>query len=361
MEIHKTCKKKIGKQNKDLTRDMIVKTIDKLPYKKFIGWCGTIARMREWSSFFKKNFKDFTVYCTSSADKIYKDELNTNFDTGRKSFYECKGNAILLCVNRCREGSDIPYIDCGIYLDQVKKRSILVSIQTSGRVLRKDPEKKKTKGYIIDTFVNDGKIEVEIMTANMLIAYYEKILQLTNDDVSDKINKYSAMRKIFNETTFDETKKTINVKLDDEHQTEINLELITTNFDWEKFKLRIVDIIEKTNKIKMDDKLKLDFIELKAKIKGMFSDKEEYITYAKENELTINPETLYISSGWVNWYDFLGCDISDYPKTMWELRDLVKQYNILTHRGYIKKCKQYNLPSMPEELYTNYKSFTQLL
>ena len=30
-------------------------------------------------NFFKKNFTDFTVYCTSSADNIYKSELKTQY------------------------------------------------------------------------------------------------------------------------------------------------------------------------------------------------------------------------------------------------------------------------------------------
>jgi superfamily II DNA or RNA helicase len=51
-----------------------------------------------------------------------------------------------VCVNRCREGSDIKNLDCGIYLDNVKKRSTLVLIQTVGSILRPDKNKNKKLG-----------------------------------------------------------------------------------------------------------------------------------------------------------------------------------------------------------------------
>ena len=58
-------------------------------------------------------------------------------------FYESKGNSFLLCVNRCKEGSDIDYIDYGVFLDSVKKRSTLVSMQCPGRLCRPDKANKK--------------------------------------------------------------------------------------------------------------------------------------------------------------------------------------------------------------------------
>ena len=53
------------------------------------------------------------------------------------------------------------------------KRSLLVALQTSGRVLRKDKDNKKTHGLIIDSFVNIDGIQVEVMTAQKIINYYQ--------------------------------------------------------------------------------------------------------------------------------------------------------------------------------------------
>jgi superfamily II DNA or RNA helicase len=360
MEINKTCNKKIGKNNKGLTKNMINKILPVLPYKKIIGWCGTIIRMKEWYKFFTKEFPQLTVFCSTSQDK-YHNDMNTNFEGNKKSFYEMKSNCILLVVNRCREGSDIPNVDCGIYLDMVKKRGILVAIQTSGRVLRHDDEHKKTVGNIIDTFINQGKIEIEIMTAGMLINYYERVLNLSNEDNDDTMQKYSMMRQIFSETTFDEEKNQITVKIDDTHNTIINLELTTQNFDWSKFKEKMEEIIAKKNKINMIDRYKRDFTELKDKIKGMFINKDDYKLYASENDLIINPDEIYIQYGWTNWYDFLGTDISIYPKTLDELKIKIKDFKFRTFKQYLRMAGEHTLPYMLEDLYKEYTTFEELL
>ena len=53
VEIKKTCKKKIGKSNKDITEKVIKNKLLDLPYKKLICWCGTITKMKDWYIFFK--------------------------------------------------------------------------------------------------------------------------------------------------------------------------------------------------------------------------------------------------------------------------------------------------------------------
>ena len=56
VEIKKTCKKKIGKSNKDITENVIKNKLKILPYKKLICWCGTIQKMKEWYIFFKNRY-----------------------------------------------------------------------------------------------------------------------------------------------------------------------------------------------------------------------------------------------------------------------------------------------------------------
>ena len=163
IEINKTCNKKIGKSNKDITEKTIKNKLKILPYKKIICWCKTIVKLKEWYIFFTKRFPELKVYCSTSKDNEHK-ELNTDFD----KFCNAENNSVLLCVNRCREGSDIKNLDCGIYLDNVKKRSTLVSIQTVGRILRPDKNKLKSNGYMIDTFINEGKIEIELWYVNLV-------------------------------------------------------------------------------------------------------------------------------------------------------------------------------------------------
>ena len=59
-------------------------------------------------------------------------------------------NAILFCANKHREGSDIKNLDCCIFLDKVENRTPKTFIQCIGRVLRKDKDKKKKHGLILD-------------------------------------------------------------------------------------------------------------------------------------------------------------------------------------------------------------------
>jgi superfamily II DNA or RNA helicase len=380
VEIKKTCKKKIGKSNKDITEKVITDKLKDLPYKKIICWCGSIAKMKEWYMFFNKRFPELKLYCSTSKDSIHKKEgLDTDYD----EFCETEKNAVLLTVHRCREGSDIKNLDMGVYLDHVKKRGILVCIQTVGRILRPDIKKLKRCGFIIDTFINDGEIEIEVMTAQRIISYYEKVLGLTSDDAyNDLLEKYKKMKEMFNDTSYDENSKMIKIKIDDniEHDTvgnnlkiiskrnnsseriisEIKLELITKNFDWSKFTKKINSIIDKNFDMNEEESLKIQYQILKEKIQkynkvnsksnSRLSNKTEYKKYAQKNKLVINPEQKFINHGWKNYYDFLGIDTSKYPDTFDELKNICKNHCLDNEDVYITKCNKYELPEMPEEI-----------
>jgi hypothetical protein len=382
VEIKKTCKKKIGKSNKDITEKVITDKLKDLPYKKIICWCGTIQKMKEWYMFFNKRFPELKIYCSTSKDNVHNKE---GFEIDYDEFCNAEKNAVLLCVNRCREGSDIKNLDMGVYLDHVKKRGILVCIQTVGRILRPDIKKLKRCGFIIDTFINDGKIEIEIMTAQRIISYYEKVLGLTSDEsYNDLLEKYKKMKEMFNDTSYDEKTKKIKIKIDDniEHDTvgnklkiiskrnnsseriisEIKLELITKSFDWSKFTKKINSIIDKKFGIDEDESLKTEYELLREKINNIKSkykpkNKLEYKEYAKKNKLEVNPEQKFINHGWKNYYDFLGLDISKYPETLDELKEICKRHSLDNEDVYLAKCNTINLPEMPEEIYRNFSSF----
>jgi hypothetical protein len=366
VEINKTCNKKIGKSNKDITEKVIRDKIKDLPYKKIICWCGTIPKMKEWYTFFTKKFPELNLYCSTSKDAEHeKDNLNTDFD----KFCEAEKNSVLLCVYRCREGSDIKNLDMGVYLDHVKKRGILVCIQTVGRILRPDnidiKKRKKKCGYIVDTFINDGKIEIEVMTAQRIISYYEKVFGLTCDDTyDDLLEKYKKIKELFTENTYDEKTNEIKIKIDgdDKHDTKIKLELTTKNFDWSKFTQKLSSIIDKKFGVSEEESLNTEYELLKNKVQSYkISNKKEYKEYAKKNKLEIEPETKYREYGWKNYYDFLGIDTDNYPETFDELKKICKENKIKNEDEYLKKCKKYKLPEMPEELYINFTTLYNML
>ena len=65
-------------------------------------------------------FKDFTFYIDHS--QIKKGMTENNYE----NFKICKGNSIIFCANKHREGSDIPKLDCCIFIDFVKNRNIFI-------------------------------------------------------------------------------------------------------------------------------------------------------------------------------------------------------------------------------------------
>lgn len=268
-EINKTLNGKIGKSNKDITKKVLENTLELAPYKKVIGWCKSKEHLKVYYKFIKENFPNLSVYCSSCFDGQLKD---LGYNTNWYEFTKKEKNCILLCINRGREGSDIMNLDTAIYLDAVKKRSLLVALQTSGRVLRKDKKDKKSHGLIIDTFINVDGIQIEQMTAKRIINYYKQIFALCDEQENvNQQKEYSEMIKICNNIAYDETKEEITVKTDDndKHNMKFKLELTTKVYDFSKMKIEIANIIDKMYNV---DKLqKFNIIVDKMKKSNWFS------------------------------------------------------------------------------------------
>lgn len=118
---------------------MVAKQIQNLVYKKMIVWCGMIEHAHQLVESWKKFFPGFYLEVDTSKD-----------ETDITEFYRKQSNALLFCATKHREGSDIPYLDGCVFLDKVEERTPRTFIQCIGRVLRKDPENKKTYGLVLD-------------------------------------------------------------------------------------------------------------------------------------------------------------------------------------------------------------------
>jgi len=274
----------------------------------------------------------------------------------------------MICVNRYREGSDIKHLDVCIYLDRVKRRTTLVAMQTSGRVLRVDIEKKKTHGYIIDTFINDDKEQVEILSATIILGYYNKILHFSEDTSENKKN-FENYKKLIDtieeKTKYNEKTRELTIRLDDNNKNKnmtIKLELTTKTIDWKFLKTILVNTIDKIYDINNDEHLILEYEKLKNKMKqNKFISSRDFIkqykSMAEENDYELEPDIKYEKHGWKNWYDFLNINITSYPKTKEKLIELCKKNNINTEKDYLKNTKVLNMPYYPQELYNNWSSY----
>jgi superfamily II DNA or RNA helicase len=193
--------------NKNIVKSIIFKKIvSKLPYKKIVCWCRTKKLARAWKLWFTENFNNFTTYLSISGN----DDEDTYLDFKNMIPKDNDINAILICVGRCREGSDIQYVDCGIYLDPVKNRSIVVSMQTAGRIMRTDHLEKKSHAFIVEGYLPLDCCKTTL-AIDLIIGYYMKLLQISEDknDYTDKL-KY-----LLDNTNYDEEMKLVKIKVDD--------------------------------------------------------------------------------------------------------------------------------------------------
>lgn len=227
-----------------------------LPYKKIIAWCRTIKQMKEWYKFFNETYEKLTVFMTSCRDSAFSSKYNCEYN----EFCKSEGNCILLCVNRCREGVDIKHVDCGIYLGAVKKRSVLVSMQTAGRVIRPDKEKLKRRAVIIEMCVNDTNTSKQSLTIDTIVKYYMQILNLTNDEIynyREQIELYNKILELRYNTSYNEDKNQIVIRIDDDKHHNSKIQLTTKSIDWVYIKEFLEKEIDRKFQVKREDKFKM--------------------------------------------------------------------------------------------------------
>lgn len=260
-----------------------------LVYKKISAWTRTNGSLVNWHNYIKPHYKDLKLYTNSTFNHL-KDFEHTPKDF--QKFKEEPEKSMMLCINMFKEGTDVPDLDCGIYLDPVKHRTFIVSLQTAGRVLRLDkkyPENKKKFGTIIDFYINDkGEKKAEELTVNKIINYYQSLIHLT-DNITEK-EKIEELKKFIDKTEFNPEEKKITLKIDDnpEHNCEFIIEKST--IDWTKFADLYKKKINNILKISEEEALLNDFNELKEFIKDENENRQNKIN----GNLTIREAIKYV-------------------------------------------------------------------
>jgi len=354
-----------GKTNKEIIKSTFDTISKELPYKKTIGYCRDRKNLSEYHNFFVKEFPNLKTYwtCTTATTNDFNAPNGEDDEKNLDDFYESKGNSILLCVNRCKEGSDIQYCDSGILLDAVKKRSVLVGMQITGRIARPDKDGKKTHAIIIDTFIRDDTHTEETITVNKIINYFEKLVNISSIESftqNDK-NLYEKLKKI--KTECDEKQNEITVKIDDnkKHDSKLKFEYLTKSVDWNKVKQQLNEKIDNQFGITKDDKFNVIINKLKEL--NVFNKKCKFSeTYDKlqlkikqDNDFPIDLYNEYKENFDTNtWYGLLGYDTITYlnydemKKLLWKN----KYYKNIFIKEYDKLRNNNNkLPFDPTEFY----------
>lgn len=278
-----------------------------LPYHKVIAWVKKISHIKTdgvYYSYIKDMLKDkYSIYRSYSGN----DEASPIDEFGK--FEAEDSNSILLCVNRGKEGSDIFHLDLGLFLDAVKSRSITVSLQTFGRVMRPDKEKKKKVGYIIECVKLDESKSVEMLSVKKVLNYYKMILNLSS--LSESTEYYDKIIKLFANTEFDDKTKEITFKLG---TIESKLKLDVEIRDWTKLKEFLGKEICKKLKL-TKEQLFAKYIEIVKKQDGFDCPENNFTKlYQKLSHVELGlPKNIYkeFEEIWKvkTWYDVLGFKI----------------------------------------------------
>jgi superfamily II DNA or RNA helicase len=320
--------------------------LEALPYKKGIAWARYINQIDPES----KNYKFFT-------DKFPELDLCYTYHTMQDGkdmidrFYAKDNNAVILCVGRLREGSDVPHVDFGLYLDKVKKRQQLVSLQTSGRIIRPDPEGRKKYGLIIENIKMDGK-PIEFQTVEKILDYLESIAGLSEDMDPD------VLRDLHHRTQILPERNEIVISIDDNprHDTVIKLDIM--NIDWSQLKQLLMQAVQE----RIGDRNKLQ------ELKEMIAEAGKHATFdmdcrfwdvydAIPNKASKGlPENLYeaYKDVWEKhtWYQMLG-----YETHWWNKKQIVQHFmkrmvkDISKEMYHQERRKYLVMPPYPEELF----------
>lgn len=286
--------------NKNIVKSIIFKKIiSKLPYKKIVCWCRTKKLARAWKKWFSENFNNFKTYLSISGntdEDTYLDFKNMISENNTDI------NAILICVGRCREGSDIQYVDCGIYLDPVKNRSIVVSMQTAGRIMRTDHLEKKSHAVIVEGYLPLDNCKTTL-AIDLIIGYYQKLLQISED----KNNYTDKLKYLLENTDYDEEMKLVKIKVDDKDEHDCILDVNMKIHNWKNVKTGI----EKFAKTKINNK-NYAHLNDNDNIKLI---KDNDFTYSKINKAFINDKDTKISS-YAPLIKYCYIEINDVDKIM---------------------------------------------
>jgi len=367
-------------------------------YSKYIRIAyGLIDTIKKYNIKHIITFHTYIVYChffKYILNKIcnYKIQMISGSDSKKNrekiinSFQDPNQITILCSAKVLQEGVDIPICDGVIFVDM--KKSTIDTIQSLSRCLTYLPNKisyimipyddtidmkndeytsdlriilrniieidSNLKEYFLETFnfsqnsKKSGQSEPLIQNININSKYsihsdiIRELQEICYDVYSIAKEKVKNKYKNYFEYIY-------NVEKDFNKTIPSNPDIIYKIFGWKGWDdfLGLED--SKVNYELLCDKIRL----------FNFKSKLEYINYAKENDLIINPDIIY-KKYWYNWYNFFDIDISIFPKSKTQWKTICES-NFINSNNYIQKAKELNLPLMPNEIYKDFTNLTNEL
>lgn len=345
--------------------------VEQCKYKKCVVWCRLKSIADSWYEIF---LKEKNKYSNLGKMTVYIDHSGTSSDYDK--FYDKEDNAIMFCASKFREGSDIPYLSCCMFLDKVKDRGELPFIQCIGRVLRKDTEKLKEYGHIIDGCTeqdDEGKMKGII---NKLLRYYLQLYEISKSDFETitsqtgelSENKLLTYDKIMRSLRLEAEEKKIYIDLENDKKITLDLDNVDLKtMEWNKI-IPNFDKILKNTLIMCDYE---EFMALKKRVKQLGIknvydydkcwQKYKLFTLNDKEEIEKIEPKIRFNTYFKNWYSFLDRDTSKFIKDKEIWRQKCTQLGI-TKDNYLEKIKKHqDMPDMPQEFYQDFTSLTNEL
>jgi superfamily II DNA or RNA helicase len=351
--------------------DKYIKKNNDLPYKKGIGWVKRIDCIKNSGAIYNNIARAFNcdILDNYKVLRSYSGEKSVNeIDT----FYEENNKSILLCVNRCKEGSDVRYLDYGALLDSVKKRELSVWLQMAGRVMRPDEKKLKQFATILECLdLEDDVGKIELVTVEKIMSYYNMILNLSSYEIIDEEHNklMEILKNLHNNTYINKETKSIEIDLLGTKQKKCFINFDEIEINWDKFKELLKTEVNKKIGITKEDEFNdtINIIKTLDEFKTdiNFWDEYEKLDYKTLNILSIDELKNNYKEIWDNktWYDVLGTNkyimFDDFVKYINNMN--IKNMNEKKYRSIYNKNK--SLPRFPDEYYKfkGWVSYSDLL
>ena len=372
-EAHITSNAKNDEDNIMNCIKQISNVMQLMHYKKLLLWGGTIKfAVKLYKTLLDKLpslYKSHKIIEYEDNMKITENDIPVFLDhsliTGKNGFelydkFRPLKHCIIVCAEKYREGSDIPYLGCVALGDLAKNKSPLVFIQCIGRAQRKERDApEKQIAYVIDHIDTADTPQHRVKsTVDKLIGYYNDFYtkSLHAESNQDLLQKYKIMMSRYDFKKLADS-NIILVSLNDEfkikiHASEINIKMQDIELE---FTQKITRQFKEEHNLQDKDLLQLEYDTFRMKNKEDYNigTDIEYNTKVETLNLVPNPRIKY-NSIWKNWYDYLGIDTSAYPQTVEEWRNYCKIFGITSKNEYETKAQLYPMPLMPQELYINF-------
>jgi len=236
---------------------------------------------------------------------------------------------VLFACERYREGSDIRGIEMTtILMGNTIGANIL--LQIAGRALRSDYPGKE--GWCVIVRPSDDSVNEDEVFDDIVLLVMEYIGKDNGCTMSRDVIRHVVI-KFFGEVT-------ISGKIYDIEETIDRIQALYMRKTFERGAI----------------KEKYAMIQQINQSMGLTC-KKEYYERASEHPKYIENPQIYFKDWWVSWCHYLGIDISTYPKTLVEWRNVCKELGILTWDDYKLRAETEKLPLNPADVYAEYTNW----